>query len=190
VRYSVAEVQARFMLSRASNPDVAPGRHLVLLYNGAPEQTRHTIVKSVSQCKYHFSCTQTRVRQPVRNNPPCTGSARQDRPISAPAYHPCIPCDHRSEPNTHQHQATGCKHLRLCTRDFTTTTLDQSAESTPPPYQCFASIHSQHSTLLCALDQAIVAMAATFQPNGPEDVANKVLRRAQVSKVCTLCCDN
>ena len=32
-------------------------------------------------------------------------------------------------------------------------------------------------------------MAATFQPTRPEDVANKVLRRAQVSKVCTPCCE-
>jgi hypothetical protein len=164
------------------------------LYNGAHRTTsRYTIVKLISQCKYHFSCAQTKVRQAVRNTSDCTKHCETRSPdLRISLSHPCIPCDHRSEPNTPQHQATGCKHLRLCTRDFTITTLDQSADPTPPLYQCFLSIHLRRFQILCALDQAAaaIAMAATFQPNGPEDVANKVLRRAQVSKVCTLYCNN
>jgi hypothetical protein len=77
--------------------------------------------------------------------------------------------------------------------------LAANSTSPPPPLtdlpeglhnHCTVLHQSTSNTpLLCALDQALVTMAATFQPSRPEDVANKVLRRAQVSKVSTPCCE-
>lgn len=118
-------------------------------------------------------------------------AAKQDLGSPSASAHPC-PVPSRPQTKPEHINATRLPYLHaLYARNFTTT-LDQSAGPTPLPPRCFGSINLRHPTtfLLCALDQPLVAMAATFQPTRPEDVANKVLRRAQVSKVCALCCDN